>query len=73
MIHTVEALIDPSGAVRLLEPLHPRTTTRALVTVPDDESGLQRHETTLLSEKALAEDWNRLEEDEAWAYLQQAL
>lgn len=29
-------------------------------------------ETTLLSEAALAEDWNRAEEDEAWAHLQEA-
>ena len=29
-------------------------------------------ETALLSEPALAEDWNRPEEDEAWAYLQSA-
>jgi hypothetical protein len=27
-------------------------------------------ETALLSESALAEDWNRPEEDEAWAHLQ---
>ena len=69
MIHTVEALIDPSGAVRLLEPLHPKVTTRALVTVLDDDSELLRREAALLSEKALSEDWNRPEEDEAWAYL----
>ncbi len=29
-------------------------------------------ETALLSEAALAEDWNRPEEDEAWSYLQPA-
>ena len=28
-------------------------------------------ETALLSEAALAEDWNRPEEDAAWAHLQQ--
>ena len=27
-------------------------------------------ESALLSEMALAEDWNRPEEDEAWSYLQ---
>lgn len=27
-------------------------------------------ETVLLSEPALAEDWNRPEEDKAWAHLQ---
>ena len=72
MIHTVEALIDPTGVVRLLKPLHPKVTTRALVTVLDEDSDVQRHETALLSEMALAEDWNRPQEDEAWAYLQQA-
>jgi hypothetical protein len=29
-------------------------------------------ETALLCEAALAEDWNRPEEDEAWAHLQSA-
>ena len=28
-------------------------------------------ETTLLNETALAEDWNRPEEDEAWSHLSQ--
>ena len=30
-------------------------------------------QTTLLSEDALGEDWNRSEEDEAWAYLQKVI
>jgi hypothetical protein len=30
----------------------------------------QAAETALLSEQALAEDWNRPEEDEAWSHLQ---
>jgi hypothetical protein len=30
------------------------------------------HEAALLSEAALAEDWNRPEEDVAWSHLQQA-
>jgi hypothetical protein len=32
---------------------------------------LKVSETALLSEPALAEDWNRPEEDEAWSHLQQ--
>ncbi len=36
----------------------------------DLEPGI--HDTVLLSEAALAVDWNRPEEDEAWAYLQPA-
>ena len=31
------------------------------------------HEEALLSEKVLSKDWNKDEEDEAWAHLQKAL
>ncbi|HEX7470218.1 MAG TPA: hypothetical protein VF437_05720 [Verrucomicrobiae bacterium] len=65
---TVEAIIEPTGEVRLLEPVHVASQTRALVTVLDEAP--DAHETALLSEAALAEDWNRAEEDAAWAYLQ---
>jgi len=41
---------------------------RALVTILDEAPII--HETALLSEAALAEDWNRAEEDAAWAHLQ---
>jgi hypothetical protein len=65
---TVEAIIEPTGEIRLLEPVHVTSQTRALVTVLDEAPNA--HETALLSEAALAEDWNRAEEDAAWAYLQ---
>ena len=69
MIRTVEAVIDEDGNVKLLEPVHPASRRRALVTILEEEPVA---ETALLSEAALAEDWNRPEEDEAWAYLQSA-
>jgi hypothetical protein len=69
MIRTVEALIDEDGNVKLLEPVRPTSTRRALVTILEEEPVA---ETALLSEAALAEDWNRPEEDEAWAHLQSA-
>ena len=72
MLHTVEAVIEPDGSVRLLEPVSLSGARRALVTVleePADES--EANMTALLSEPALA-DWNREEEDAAWAHLQQA-
>jgi hypothetical protein len=69
MIRTVEAVIDEQGNVKLLEPVHPTSARRALVTILDEEPVA---ETALLSEAALAEDWNRPEEDEAWAHLQSA-
>lgn len=69
MIKTVEAVIGADGIVRLLEPLPLTGARRALVTILDEEPQHHSHETALLSEAALA-DWNRPEEDAAWAHLQ---
>jgi hypothetical protein len=70
-MQTIEAVIDENGAVRLLQVVHLAIPRRALVTILDEDPAEQIHETALLSEAALAEDWNRPEEDEAWSYLQQ--
>jgi len=43
---------------------------RALVTILEEKPTVAVSETALLSEAALAEDWDRPEEDEAWSYLQ---
>ena len=72
MLQTVEAMIDGTGNVRLLEPLHLSSTRRALVTILDDTHPIASTETALLSESALAADWNRPEEDAAWSHLQRA-
>jgi hypothetical protein len=71
MIKTVEAVVGPEGTVRLLEVVHLPELRRALVTILDEEPHAQVSECALLSEAALAEDWNRSEEDQAWAHLQQ--
>ena len=70
MIRTVEAMIDEHGSVHLLEKVDVPVARRALVTILEEEPILRVAETALLSEAVLAEDWNRPEEDEAWAYLQ---
>ena len=72
MIKTVEAVIDESGQVRLLESVSLPTARRALVTILEEEPAMSIAETALLSESALAEDWNKPEEDAAWSHLQQA-
>lgn len=69
MIQTIEAIVDEHGAVHLLEPLQLDRRHRALVTILADELS-DVHEAALLSEASLAEDWNRPEEDAAWAHLQ---
>lgn len=68
MLNTVEALLQPNGALSFLEPVRLQGVQRVLVTFtqPADEvlSG------AVLSEHSLAVDWLRDEEDVAWAHLQ---
>ena len=69
MIQTVEAVVDADGHVRLLGELRVDAPRRALVTVLDEPAAMPG-EATLLAEPALAVDWSRPEEDEAWSHLQ---
>jgi len=71
MLRTLEAIIDEQGNVRLLEPIDLPATRRALVTILEEGPAGNMPETALLSESALAEDWNRPEEEAAWSHLQQ--
>lgn len=69
MIQSVEAVVDTDGTIRLLSEIHVVSPRRAIVTVLD-EPALIPGESALLAEAALAEDWNRPEEEAAWSYLQ---
>ena len=71
MIQAVEVLIDRSGKVRLPQPIVLPSMRCAFVTILDDEPELSALETAMLSEPALAVDWNTDEEDEAWSHLAQ--
>ncbi len=68
MIQTLEAIVDTSSKVNLLTEIRLKESRQAIVTILDEKPTVS--ETALLSEKALAEDWLREEEDEAWAYIQ---
>ena len=70
MIRTVEAVIDEDDNVRLLEAVRFSTARRALVTILEESPATHVSESALLSEEALAQDWNRPEEDEAWSHIQ---
>jgi len=67
MLKAVEATIEPDGQVHLLEPLHLLHSCRAIVTIIDEHDV---PETALLSQQALARDWERPEEDVAWSHFQ---
>ena len=72
MIATVEAMIDEQGRVGLLESIRLPAVRRALVTILEEAPLSGVSETALVSEAALARDWDRPEEDAAWSHLQSA-
>jgi hypothetical protein len=65
MLKTVEAIVDEHGRVRLLKEVRLPAARRALVTISEEVPRTGLSETALLSEPALAKDWERPEEDEA--------
>lgn len=70
MLKTVEAVIEKNGTVKFKETVKLRPSQKVLVTLLDDPA--DRYADSILSEKALAEDWLRPEEEKAWAHLQKA-
>ena len=62
---TIEAEVDDNGNIRPKEPVTLPPGSRVLVTVLEPAGA----ETALLSEAALAADWQRPEEDAAWSQL----
>ena len=62
-------MIDENGRVHLLKDVRLDGPRRALVTVLEEPAPMPG-KAMLLAEAALAEDWSRPEEDEAWSYLQ---
>ncbi|MBN1899808.1 hypothetical protein JW926_00615 [Candidatus Sumerlaeota bacterium] len=67
MLKSIKAIVETNGEVHLQEPVSLPHACKAIVTIVDE---YEISETALLSEKSLAKDWNRPEEDEAWSHLQ---
>ena len=65
MFPTIEAEVDEAGRIRTKEPFDLPPGSRVLITVLQAD-GL---DPALLSEAALAADWERSEEDAAWSHL----
>ena len=72
MLRTLEAVIDQHGTVRLLEAVQLPGARRALVVILEDEATPGASDVALLSEAALADGWDRPEEEAAWSHLQRA-
>ena len=63
---TIEAEVDEHGNIRPKEPVSLPPGSQLLITV----LGNRASETALLSEQSLTADWNRPNEDAAWAGLE---
>lgn len=66
MLQTIEVEIDKNGHILPLALVGRLPAGRGLLTLLAPPA----HETALLAEASLAEDWLRPEEDEAWEHLQ---
>ncbi len=71
MLQTFEGVIDKNGKLRLLEPIKLPKSRRVIITILNEEPTDETINLALLSEPALARDWERPEEDEAWSHLPQ--
>jgi hypothetical protein len=71
ILRSIPATVSPDGSVTLSAPVELSGPAIAMVTliIETDE---RQMEPALLSEAAL-DDWNRTEEDEAWAYLSEVI
>ncbi len=71
MRQTIEAVTDEDGILRILEPIKLPKLRRVIITILNEEPSDEMINIALLSEAALARDWERPEEDEAWSHLAQ--
>ena len=71
MLQTYEGVIDKDGTLHLLEPIKLPKRRRIIITILDEEPVSELTNLALLSEPALAKDWERPEEDKAWSHLAQ--
>ncbi len=65
-IRLPKVLLEESGIVKYVEV---KVVNGGLRITPIKETGGSGRETALLSENVLTKDWNRAEEDQAWATL----
>ncbi len=71
MLQAIEGIIDENGKLRILDKVNLPKSRRVIITILDEEPSDDAVNLALLSESALARDWDRPEEDEAWSHLAQ--
>ena len=71
MLKSFRAIIEKGGKIKPIEEnITFNKSQKVLVTILDEEDNdVNENEPAYLSEKALGEDWNKPEKDEAWEHL----
>jgi hypothetical protein len=71
MLQSIKGIIDQNGKLRVLDKIQLPKSRRVIITILDEELSDELADLALLSEPALARDWEKPEEDEAWSHLAQ--
>ena len=71
MLQSFEGIIDKDGKLRILDSITLPKSRRVIITVLDDDADDSFLSLALLSESALAREWDQPEEDKAWSHLAQ--
>ena len=71
MLRSLEGIIDREGKLRTFENIKLPSSRRVIITILNEEPTDEMFNLALVSESALARDWNRPEEDLAWSHLAQ--
>lgn len=71
MLQSIEGMTDREGKLKILGNIDLPKSRRVIITILDEEPSNEAFNLALLSETALARDWERPEEDAAWSHLAQ--
>ncbi|GAB4579578.1 MAG: hypothetical protein Fur0022_23160 [Anaerolineales bacterium] len=71
MLQTIEAMPDQNGNLKILDSIQLPKRRKVIITILNEEPSDELINLALLSEAALAKDWERPEEDAAWSHLAQ--
>lgn len=71
MLQTFKGIIDQNGKLRITDQINLPKSRRVIITILNEEPIDEVINMALVSESALARDWERPEEDEAWSHLAQ--
>lgn len=70
MLQTFRGIIEQDGRLRTREQINLTRPRQVIVTLLDSDPAEDDFDLALMSEAALARDWDRPEEEEAWSHLE---